>query len=306
MAIIAVGSINTDLVVRVESFPIPGETVYGDEFATYAGGKGANQAAAAARLNGNVKMIGAVGDDANSSERLADLKDAGVDISPVMIRSQSPGGVALIQVDASGQNQIVIVPGANGTVSPDDVRHELPDLLSAGDLVLLQFELPFETVKQSLEQCRSHSARSIVNTAPYVTGTADLLNLIDILVVNEIEAGQLLGIKPVSLDQAEDAARDLLARGPEVVFVTLGGDGAVICDADSCEHIPAPDVDVVDTTGAGDATVGAFAMALDEGQDVASAARIAVMTGSFAVQRPGAQPSQPTRAELDAFVAKHS
>ncbi len=119
MAIITVGSINTDLVVRVESFPIPGETVYGDEFATYAGGKGANQAAAAARLNGKVKMIGAVGDDVNSSERLADLKDAGVDISPVMIRSQSPGGVALIQVDASGQNQIVIVPGANGTVSPD-------------------------------------------------------------------------------------------------------------------------------------------------------------------------------------------
>lgn len=306
MSIVAVGSINTDLVVRVSSFPMPGETVYGDEFATYAGGKGANQAAAAARLGGTVKMLGAIGDDVNSSERLADLRDAGVDISPIMIRSRTPGGVALIQVDASGQNQIVIVPGANGTVTEDDVRDELPSILQRDDLVLMQFELPFSSVSRALEVARSGGARSIVNTAPYVEGTKDLLGLIDILVVNEIEAGQLLGIEPVSVDGALEAAKQLLECGPQAVFITLGGAGAIICDGTRCEHIQAPSVSVVDTTGAGDATVGAFAMALDEGRDLIDAARIAVMTGSFAVQRPGAQPSQPTRAELDAFIEEHS
>jgi ribokinase len=306
MAIVTVGSINTDLVVRVKAFPIPGETVYGDEFATYAGGKGANQAAAAARLGAQVRMLGAVGDDANSSERLADLRDAGVDIAPVLIRSQSPGGVALIQVDASGQNQIVIVPGANGTVSSDDIRHDLPALLSQGDLVLLQFELPFSSVAEALSQTRKNGAKSIVNTAPYIDGTDELLPLIDILVVNEIEAGQLLGTDPVTLDEASQAGQALLERGPEIVFTTLGADGAVISDAKNNVHIPAPSVDVVDTTGAGDATVGAFAAALDSGSDVIDAARRAVMAGSFAVQRPGAQPSQPTAAELEKFIEQHS
>lgn len=306
MAIVAVGSINTDLVVRVESFPIPGETVYGDDFATYAGGKGANQAAAAARLDSDVAMLGAVGDDPNSSERLADLRDAGVDITPVFIRDQSPGGVALIQVDREGQNQIVIVPGANGTVSTDDVANHLPDILADGDLVLAQFELPFPAVRTALEVARSAGARTIVNTAPFVDGTAQLLSLIDILVVNEIEAGQLLGRGPVSVDEASAAAQELRERGPGIVFATLGAAGAVICDHDQTVTIPAPQVDVVDTTGAGDATVGAFAAALNEGNDTVSAARRAVMAGSFAVQRPGAQPSQPTRRELDAFIEKHA
>ncbi len=306
MAIVAVGSVNTDLVVKVKSFPIPGETVYGDDFSTYAGGKGANQAAAAARLGSPVAMLGGVGDDGNSSERLADLRDAGVDISRILIRDQTPGGVALIQVDDSGQNQIVIVPGANGTVSPEDVRDALPSLLSAGDLVLAQFELPFDTVKAALEVARAADARTIVNTAPFVDGTDGLLPLIDILVVNEIEAGQLLGRDPVSVDEAPSAVQQLRSTGPGIVFATLGSAGAVIHDASGTVTIPAPQVNVVDTTGAGDATVGAFATALDDGLSTEDAARMAVMAGSFAVQRPGAQPSQPTRRELDAFIAERS
>jgi ribokinase len=305
MAVVAVGSINTDLVVRVERFPAPGETIYGADFATYAGGKGANQAAAAARLGARVKMLGAVGDDSNSSERVDDLRLAGVDVSPIYVRTQTPGGVALIQVDASGQNQIVIVPGSNGTVSVDDIRHDLPPLLSTDDLVLAQFELPLDTVRMALEISRENGAQSIVNTAPFVDGTAELLPLIDILVVNEIEAGQLLGRPPVSVDEAADAARELIDLGPRMVFVTLGAAGALIQDATESVTLPAPKVNVVDTTGAGDATVGAFAMALSEGLGMIEAARLAVMAGSFAVQKPGAQPSQPTRPELDAFIKQH-
>jgi ribokinase len=302
MAIVVVGSINTDLVVRVDSFPVPGETVYGSDFSTYAGGKGANQAAAAARLGATVSMLGAVGDDSYGSERREDLANAGVNVAPIIVRSEIPSGVALIQVDRSGQNQIVIVPGANGTVSPDEVRHGLTSILRPGDLMLAQLELPLDTVQSSLQFARNLGARSIVNTAPFVEGCEDFLGLIDVLVVNEIEAGQLLGRGPVTIDEAADAAQELRAHGPELVFVTLGAAGAVIQDSSTTTSIPAPEVRVIDTTGAGDATVGAFAMALSEGMETAEAARIAVMTGSFAVQRAGAQASQPTRDELYAFI----
>jgi ribokinase len=302
MPIVAVGSINTDLVVRVDRFPVPGETLYGRDFATHAGGKGANQAAAAARLGAPVSMLGAVGDDANSAERLDDLRAAGVDVAPVLVRSDTPGGIALIQVDGEGQNQIVIVPGANGTVTPQDVRNEMPSIANKGDLLLAQLELPLETVRASLEIARSTGVRTIVNTAPFVEGTAELLPLIDFLVVNEIEAGQLLGRGPVSLHQADQAARDLHSHGPEVIFITLGAAGAVIFDGQESTKISAPSVNVVDTTGAGDASVGAFAMALSEGMQLRQAAQLAVLAGSFAVQRHGAQSSQPTRQELKMFV----
>jgi ribokinase len=304
MAIVAVGSINTDLVVRVDRFPVPGETLYGRDFATHAGGKGANQAAAAARLGAPVSMLGAVGDDANSTERLDGLRAAGVDVSPVLVRSDTPGGIALIQVDSSGQNQIVIVPGANGTVTPGDVRNGLPSIISHGDLLLAQLELPLDTVRTSLEIARSNGARTIVNTAPFVEGTVELLPLIDILVVNEIEAGQLLGRDPISLHEADQAARELREHGPEVIFITLGAAGAVIFDGQESVKISAPSVNVVDTTGAGDASVGAFAMALSEGMQLRQSAQLAVLAGSFAVQRHGAQSSQPTRQELKSFVVQ--
>lgn len=302
MAIVAVGSINTDLVVTVERFPVPGETIYGKNFATYAGGKGANQAAAAATLGAQVRMHGAVGDDVNSTERLSDLRAAGVDVSPILVRSDTPGGVALIQVDRDGQNQIVIVPGANSTICVDDIQRDLPQSIESGDLMLAQFELPLDTVRAALQIARDKGARTIVNTAPFVKGSTDLLPLIDILVVNEIEAGQLLDREPVSSDEAADAAEALMNFGPQAVFVTLGADGALIYDDTGAHSIAAPKVEVVDTTGAGDATVGAFAMALSEGVTLVEAARVAVMAGSFAVQRPGAQPAQPTKAELDVFI----
>lgn len=301
--IVVVGSINTDLVVRATRFPQPGETIRGHSFHTFAGGKGANQAAAAARLGGDVAMIGAVGDDSFSPERLADLRDAGVRVSTVMTREQTPGGVALIQVDDSGQNQIVIVAGANGTVSPEDVERLLPDLAGAGDIVCAQLELPFETVQRSLELAREQGMRTVVNTAPIIDRASELLTLIDVLVVNEIEAGQLLGVGTVSVGDAADAAGNLMDLGPDLVFITLGASGAVIRNERECTAIHAPSVDVVDTTGAGDTSVGAFVAALSEGRSTAEAAEFAVHAGSFAVQRPGAQPSQPTRRELDEFIA---
>jgi ribokinase len=302
MAIVAVGSVNTDLVVRVDRFPVPGETLYGRDFATHAGGKGANQAAAAARLGATVSMLGAVGDDASSVERVDGLRAVGVDVSSILVRSETPGGIALIQVDSSGQNQIVIVPGANGTVSAEDVKVGLPKIAHGGDLLLAQLELPLDTVQVSLQIARSQGVRTVVNTAPFVEGTAELLPLIDILVVNEIEAGQLLGREPISLEQADSVARELRKTGPEIIFITLGAAGAVLFDGNESIVVAAPTVDVVDTTGAGDACVGAFAMALDEGMQLRQAAQLAVIAGSFAVRREGAQPSQPTRHELKAFV----
>jgi ribokinase len=303
--IAVVGSINTDLVVRVAKFPSPGETVLGYSFNTYAGGKGANQAAAAARLGGKVTMIGAIGDDAYGPERLADLRDAGVDVARVLVRDQTPGGIAVIQVEDSGQNQIVLVPGANGTVTPEDAQTGLAVSLSPGDILCGQLELPLETVRASLEIAKANGATTVINTAPIIEGSRDLLGLIDVLVVNEIEAGQLLGREPVRVDEACDAAAALADKGPEVVFVTLGGSGAVILDSGMCISIPAPEVEVVDTTGAGDACVGAFVAALADEKRTEESARFAVAAGSFAVQRAGAQPSQPTRNELDQFMDQH-
>jgi ribokinase len=303
--LIVAGSINTDLVVRVRRFPRPGETVVGTSFKTYGGGKGANQACAAARLEAAVTMIGAVGNDAYREERLAGLRDAGVSTEYVFTRTDVPGGVALIQVEETGQNAIVLVPGANDTITSSDIEANLPALLEDGSILCAQFELPLDSVRAALEVARAHGASTVVNTAPFVEGGELLLPLIDALVVNEIEAGQLLDREPVAVDEAPEAASMLLEQGPGAVLITLGAAGAYILGSVARRQIDAPRVEVVDTTGAGDACVGAFVAALAQDWTLDAAAERAVFAGSFAVQRHGAQSSQPTLEELDEFIARH-
>ena len=294
--IVVVGSLNMDLVVRSPRHPQPGETLLGTEFHTFPGGKGANQAVAAARLGGQVKLIGRVGADAFGAALLQTLSQDGVDTRHVEPLKEAPTGVALITVDDAGQNTIVVVPGANGELSP-------PDLLAAesafegASVVVMQLEVPVLTVTYAADLARRHGARVVLNPAPAQPLSAALLRQVDALIPNQSEAALLTGCA-----LAGDAARRLLASGVRSVIVTLGEDGVLIAEGETATHLPAHRVSVVDTTAAGDAFVGAFAVALAEGRTVHEAAAWGTAAGALAVTRAGAQPSLPARAELEQFV----
>ena len=297
--VIVLGSINSDLVVRVPRLPRPGETVLGGEFAVHGGGKGANQAIAAARAGAAVVMAGCLGDDAYGAERLADLRHAGIDVTHVRQLPSVASGVALIGVDAAGQNSIMVAAGANGRVTAAMVE-TLP--LAPGDVLLAQLELPLPVVAAGLNAARRAGALVVLNAAPLDPAVGDLLAGVDVLVVNEVEAADLLDRERVTLADAPEAVSALLARGPVAVALTLGAQGVVVGwtgRGDERRHIAAPAVPVVDTTAAGDAFVGALAAGLASGEDLFAAAEVAVVAGSLAVTRAGAQPSLPSRAELD-------
>lgn len=302
--IAVVGSINTDFVVRSARFPEPGETLIGDSFAVYGGGKGANQAIAAARLGGDVEFFGAVGRDPQSTERVQQLAADGVGTTNI-ISFDGFGGIAMIQVEeSSGQNAITLVPGANMLLSPNQVKPRLEEWARPGDLLCLQLEIPLETVAATLELKQRCGLITVLNVAPFDARVSELLSLVDYLLVNEIEAGQILGERPISLSAAVSAGERLLARGVgEAVIITLGADGAVLVDRAGFLAIPAPRVRVVDTTGAGDAFIGAFCSGIAASANARDAVRSAVIAGSLAVQKAGAQPSLPTAAELKAALA---
>jgi ribokinase len=301
--IAVVGSINTDFVVRAARFPAPGETLLGESFAVYGGGKGANQAIAAARLGATVEFFGAAGRDPQSIERVQQFVADGVGTTNI-ITFDGFGGIAMIQVEeSSGQNAITLVPGANLLLTPDLVTTRLEAWTRPGDLLCLQLEVPLETVAATLALKERFGMTAILNAAPFDARLSELLSLVDHLIVNEIEAGQLLGSGSISRDDAAAAGARLLASGVRTTaIITLGRYGAVLVDLEGHLMIPAPTVPVVDTTGAGDAFVGAFCAALSRGMDTRDAARSAVIAGSLAVQKPGAQPSLPYSAELTAAL----
>jgi ribokinase len=301
--VVVVGSINTDYVVRVPHFPQPGETQAGRSFANLAGGKGAKQAVAAARAGARVSMAGAIGRDAESRQRRIDLEYAGIDVRNVL-QVEGSGGLALIQVHAAtGQNSIVIVPGANQAVPPDALAHVLSGAGHAGDVLCCQLEVPLSTVAESLRRAREAGMTTILNAAPFVPSATELLGDVDHLVVNEVEAGQFLDTAPIAVNEARDAGRSLRARGPSVVVMTLGARGALLVSGADDVLVPAPRVDVVDTTGAGDCFVGVYAAEIAAGTIPAEATRIAVVAASISVQRQGAQPSMPSRAEIETRLA---
>lgn len=301
--ITVVGSLNLDSVVQVERLPRPGETVLGAGFATLHGGKGANQACAAARLGGRVRMVGRVGDDAIGAELVRGLEKDGVDTSAVRASEATPSGVALIFVEASGQNQIVVAPGANHGLTPDDVARALAG--SSDGYLLLQLESPVETIEHAAAIGARQGSSVVLDPAPARPLTDALLASVWCLTPNESEALALLGRPGSSLTLAEapEVTRALRARSPHAVVLKLGAQGAWLDDGSDSRHFPAPRVDAVDATAAGDTFNGALAVGLAEGRPLPDAVAFANAAAALSVTRRGAQASIPTRAEVDGFFA---
>ena len=299
--VLVAGTINTDLVARVDKAPEAGETVTGSSFAIFGGGKGANQAIAAARSGAPTAMLGALGDDDFGRQRRADLETEGIDTESVARREATPSGVALIVVEeATGQNRISYVPGATRTISADQARQAVERVKPA--VVLATLEPPQEALGALFDAARAGGATLLLNATPEAIGAQAFLNRIDVLIVNETEAEDLLGY-PVSAANGEAAAHGLSALGPQTVAVTLGAAGVAVVHGGTSATFPAPRVDVVDTTGAGDAFCGAFAAELARGSDPFTAARTGVVAGSLATTIPGAYPGIPRREAVERMIA---
>lgn len=300
-----VGSLNMDLVVRTSRIPRPGETILGSEFHTAPGGKGANQAVAAARMGGRVSMVGRVGSDAFAQSLLDGLVADGVDHAFVMRDPEAATGVAFIVVDDMGENSIVVASGANMRLSPTDVD-AAEAAIAAADVLLLQLEVPLGVVVRAAEVARAHGATVILNPAPACPLPPELLSLIDVLIPNESETALLTHLPVGDRAEIEVAASALRELGVDTVVLTLGERGALLMEKGEKELIPAFEVTPVDTTAAGDAFVGGFAVALAEGRSLADAVRWGNAAGALATTRLGAQPSLPARRAVEALMARVS
>ena len=302
--VIIAGSINMDIVAQVQRHPVPGETVPGTTLAYFPGGKGANQAVAASRAGADVTMTGSVGNDAFGSDLVAFLQDNGIDTSAVEEKNICTG-TALIVVDVAGENSIVVVSGANGTMSAEDVVGAC--VPHKGDVLVAQFETPVSATTAFFATGKAAGARCILNPAPAAKVPTDLLTQVDILVVNETElcvaSGDDLGDSPTmaGIKAASERLRRLGFTG--CLVATLGARGALALLGDRVIEVPGRQVDAVDTTGAGDCFVGYLASSLAQGQDMDNALTTANAAASLCVQRPGAGPSMPQREEVDDLVS---
>jgi len=299
--IAVVGSLNIDLVVCTPHMPVPGETVIGGDFRTIPGGKGANQAVAAARLGAEVAMIGRVGDDDFGRAQLRNLGELGIDATHVIVDPEAATGIALITLDASGQNSIVLASGANMRLTKEDINTARGIILQS-DVLVLQLESPLAAVAYAIDMAHAKGVEVILNPAPAQPLAKETLAKVDYLIPNESETALLTGIEVADMDSAKVAAERLRGEGVGVVILTLGDRGAFLVSATESVHIPGYEVAVVDTTAAGDAFVGGFAVALAQGQNLAQAVRYANAAGALAVTRLGAQPSLPTRREVEEFM----
>jgi ribokinase len=298
--VFVVGSINQDFVLNVERRPEPGETVTDAQLSKGNGGKGANQAAAAALLGADVVLLGRVGDDGFGEPLVEALAGKGVDASLLEAAPGSSTGTAVITVTPDGENAITVAPGANRSLIADDVD-DASGSIGGARVLVAQMEVSPEVVLRAVEVAAQHGTRALVNLAPPFEVPRELLEKLDPLVVNEHEAAFLLGERVEGVDGALAAARDLLALGPRSVVVTVGKDGAVFSDGESTEHLPTPRVDVVDTTGAGDAFVGALAASLARDYSLEDAVAYAVRAGAAAVTKEGAQGALPTTDVIEAL-----
>jgi ribokinase len=303
--LVVVGSINLDLVSVAPRIPLPGETLIGASFASFSGGKGANQAFAAARLGMQVSMIGKLGNDSFGAELRANLESAGVDTTAVEVEATS-SGIAQIITAANGENVIVVIPGANAHVSPSYVEKHL-DVIRSASIVLTQLETPLETVEFLAGVTRREGIPLVLDPAPAQPLSTSLLERVDWLTPNESETCSLLNLKSQDLPENELAniAEILLQRGPRNVLLKLGQRGCFLALADGKRiSLPAHQVRAIDSTAAGDAFNGAFASALLEGHDPVRSAFWASAVAAISVTRRGAQPSMPTRAEVQAFLSE--
>ena len=300
--VVVIGSLNMDLVTRAPRLPRGGETLIGESFATVSGGKGANQAVAAARLGAQVSMVGCVGNDAYGEALRGALLAEQIDCQAVSTVEDS-SGVALIVVDDNSQNAIVIVAGANGALTPE-VIDRFDAVLQTADVIICQLEVPDATVGHALKRGRELGKTVILNPAPASRPLpADWYAAIDYLIPNESEASALSGLPVDSLSTAETAATRLIAMGAGKVIITLGSQGSLFADGQRFEHFPAAKVKAVDTTAAGDTFVGGFAAALATGKSEADAIRFGQVAAALSVTRAGAQPSIPTLSDVQAFKA---
>jgi len=298
--IVVVGSSNTDMVVKAARLPAPGETVLGGTFMMNAGGKGANQAVAAARLGGNVVFIAKTGNDIFGKQAIELFKQEGIDTNFIIPDAENPSGVALITVDANGENCIVVASGANAALKPADLQ-PAEHIIENADLVLVQLEIPLETVEYIVNLAAAKNVKIVLNPAPARSLPDDLLRNISFITPNETEAALLTGIKVTSRESAEAAARELAAKGIETVIITMGAEGALLLHNGVYDFFAAPVCDAVDTTAAGDVFNGALVVALSNGQSILEAVPFAIRAASISVCRMGAQASAPYLHELNGF-----
>ncbi len=296
--IIVIGSINTDMVVKTDKLPQPGETVLGGDFFMSGGGKGANQAVAAARLGGRVCMVGCVGDDVFGSESIFRLQQEGIECNGIHRHPSDASGIALISVGPGGENQIVVAAGANAAVSKSQIDAAL-EAATEDCLVLLQLEIPLEIVTYAVTQARKKSCRVILDPAPALSLSRELLEDIYLLTPNQSEAHGLTGEHVDDTESAERAALSLLAQGVDNVALTLGSDGVLLARRQSIELIPASGVDALDTTAAGDCFCGAVAVALAQEKPLSEAVNFASRAAAISVTRMGAQSALPYANQIE-------
>jgi ribokinase len=299
--ILVFGSLNVDFVVRTGVRPRPGETVHGVSFDLFPGGKGANQAVAASKAGGKVTMAGRIGDDVFAGILTKSLLEAGVRGDLVKVSPGIATGSAFITIDGNGENSIIVVAGANALSSCEDVDGFLAVLDSCG-VMLLQLEVPLESVAYAAQKARERGVAVLLDPAPAAEIPDELITAVDYITPNEHEAAVLTGRSITDIKTARLAASDLISRGVRNAVVKLGGRGVVYATDTSVEHIPGHSVEAVDTTAAGDAFSGAFAVAISEGKSIGEACRFANAAGALAVTKAGAQTSMPWRVDIDRFL----
>jgi ribokinase len=295
--IIVVGSSNTDMVIKTTKLPLPGETILGGDFLMNPGGKGANQAVAAARLGGKVSFIGKTGSDIFGEQARITLKSENINTNFIVTDQNNPSGVALITVDDKGENCIVVASGSNAFLSKTDIDNAKEEILSS-DIILMQLEIPLDTVNYVAEICSGAGKTVILNPAPATYLPDELLRRISIITPNETEAELLTGMKITDPESAKNAAHILLGKGIGVVILTLGSKGALICTGKKEQLIPTAKVKAVDTTAAGDVFNGAIAVAISENFSIEEAVQFANKAAAISVTRMGAQSSVPYRNEI--------
>lgn len=302
MSILVFGSINMDLTTYVPHLPAPGETLLGHSFMTVPGGKGANQAAAAARLGASVKLIGRIGDDGFGREIALALRAEGIDTAHMDIDTQHPTGLAVISVDDAAENTIIVIPGANGALDRTDVQRCIP-LLEKAKVLLLQLETPIEVNMAVAEAAKERGVTVILDPAPATNIPMKFYPLLDYITPNETETRTLTGVWPSTTAEAERAAAELLKRGAKAVIIKMGSRGVYYTDGTHSDPVRPYPVMAVDTVAAGDAFNGGLAVALSEGCSLVEAVRWGAAAGALAVTRTGAMPSMPYRNEVEALMA---
>ncbi|MEO5648992.1 MAG: ribokinase [Ginsengibacter sp.] len=294
--IIVIGSANTDMVVKATKLPLPGETLLGGSFFMNAGGKGANQAVAAARLGGNVILVAKVGNDIFGKQTIEGLQKEHINTRFIFVDDEAPSGTALIMVNKEGENCIVVAPGANANLMPEDI--EKVENITKAEIILMQLEIPMETIESIAKNAKANHQKVIINPAPAQTLSDELLNDLFLITPNETEATLLTGITVVDETTASKAAEVFLKKGVHNVIITLGRKGAYFQNSSRKFKLDAPTVQAIDTTAAGDTFSGAIAVALTEEMNWEDAIKFAVAAASISVTRLGAQSSVPLRSEI--------